>query len=462
MNQAPPEPDLSNVPSACQFFRLTGVRLTSIRFWGSCFSSLGCVLDVAGSASRLSRATRRTVCLGKIAVMVRGESPEFVPVGAPEVFALSSQTLRERLTDLLETLMVIQAGRLDLQVRDDYFLVGGRPVYLNDTDFLDKLDFGPGSAGYVGVGYTNVRRKNLCKNENAVLVVAVTWATFGTLLVLMVATLCLRGKRAAPQKRERGGPSLISRIIANLKDVLGILTSLFMPVSVALNILVLVDVWGVWPMWVLLPCILGPFLVSGLLCSDSWTCRGDHKVLPRDVSVAWFWPPSPPEVDFTTGGKTCPSSLRRVAYTTLLWPLGVLATPALDVLGILGRLGVHLLVEGEPLSFRYYQEARSLLQIVLETLPQSVFQSALYILGSSRATRIYVDDEVFISSIAISLLGILFNIGLLQKEAIERKKGFGALVLERFAAMRRLARLEVGSPKHAQIVTDEKMVDESL
>lgn len=383
--------------------------------------------------------------------MVRGESPEFVPVGAPEIFPLS---LRERRANLVETLAATQ-GRLDLQVRDDYFLVDGRAVYLNDTDFLDKLDFGPGSAAYVGVGYTNVRQKNLCKNRNAVLVVAVTWATFGALLLLMVAALCRRGRRAGPQK-ERGRTS---RIVANLKELLGVLTSLFMPVSVALNILVLVDVWGVWPMWVLLPCIVGPFLVSGLLLADSWASSGDWKALPQGVSVAWLWPPCPPDADFTPGGGTNLPFTRRLTLTVLLWPVGVLATPGFDVLGILGRLGVHLMIRGDPLSVRHYQEARSMLQIVLETLPQSVFQSALYILGSSRATRIYVDDEIFISSIAISLLGILFNVGSLLKEAIERQKGFGVLVVERFAAMRRLARLEAGSPKYAanQATLDEKM-----
>jgi hypothetical protein len=137
----------------------------------------------------------------------------------------------------------------------------------------------------------------------------------------------------------------------------------------------------------------------------------------------------------------------RLAYAVLLWPFGVLATVAFDLLGLFGWLGGHLTVEGVPMSIRYYQEARSLLQIAVETLPQSVFQSVLYILGSSRATRVYVDDVTFIASITISLAGILVNVGLLLKEAFESKEGVmhtWTLVKERFDGLALLAQLWAG------------------
>lgn len=327
----------------------------------------------------------------------------------------------------------------------DYFLVNGEPLFLNDTNFLDKLVFGPESAAYVGVGYTNVRQRNLCRNANARRVVIITWAAFGLLFFALIGGLSLRRWKASfqnpkPPKERAGCGACLAKWFKNLA---AIPTSLFMPVHIVLNILVLIDVWGAWPMWVLLPCIAGPFLISGLLISVAWT-RGSR--CSEGLGFAFVWPPqaaaSAQARDIATSGV-----MWRLAYAVLLWPFCVLATVAFDLLGLVGRLGGHLTVEGVPLSIRYYQEARSLLQIAVETLPQSVFQSALYILGSSRATRIYVDDITFIASITIFLAGILVNVGLLLKEAFESKEGVmhtWTLVKERFARLALLAQLQAG------------------
>ena len=59
------------------------------------------------------------------------------------------------------------------------------------------------------------------------------------------------------------------------------------------------------------------------------------------------------------------------------------------------RFGLHVGWEDEIVVFELYHEAWVLIELLLETLPQAVFQTALYLMGTSRATRIYIDQRIF-------------------------------------------------------------------
>jgi hypothetical protein len=73
--------DLSSVPSQCQVVRWMGGPISSIRFWDACTSGSGCVVNLIGSASRLSRQTRRYICLNKVSVFLEGDGPALVTSG---------------------------------------------------------------------------------------------------------------------------------------------------------------------------------------------------------------------------------------------------------------------------------------------------------------------------------------------------------------------------------------------
>jgi hypothetical protein len=77
--------------------------------------------------------------------------------------------------------------------------------------------------------------------------------------------------------------------------------------------------------------------------------------------------------------------------------------------GALGRVGFFPVVGDRCYSLELYLQSRLMLELLLRSLPQAVFQTALYLLGSSRATRIYIDQPIFVRSIGVSLLSVVFQ-----------------------------------------------------
>ncbi|GAQ77782.1 hypothetical protein KFL_000030580 [Klebsormidium nitens] len=67
-----------------------------------------------------------------------------------------------------------------------------------------------------------------------------------------------------------------------------------------------------------------------------------------------------------------------------------------------------------------YLNARAHLDVVLRSFPQAVFQSFVYVLGSSRGTRIYVDERIFVPSIAFSMFSLCVYLGTMLREALQR------------------------------------------
>ncbi|GAQ92877.1 hypothetical protein KFL_011770020 [Klebsormidium nitens] len=70
--------------------------------------------------------------------------------------------------------------------------------------------------------------------------------------------------------------------------------------------------------------------------------------------------------------------------------------------------------------------------LLLESLPQAAFQTGLYIVGSSRATRIYIDERIFVQSIVVSLLSLSMQYCTLLWEAVYEGKRLSRVFLDRF------------------------------
>lgn len=81
--------------------------------------------------------------------------------------------------------------------------------------------------------------------------------------------------------------------------------------------------------------------------------------------------------------------------------------------------------------FGGYHDSRVTLELLLEAVPQALFQTLLYVLGSSRSTRIYIDEQIFVRSIAFSLLSVLMHYCLTLWEAIYTAQPFWRICLAR-------------------------------
>lgn len=153
---------------------------------------------------------------------------------------------------------------------------------------------------------------------------------------------------------------------------------------------------------------------------------------PGHIRVRWLWP-LPDEASripvLETPGD--PSAIGAV-IAIILAPLGTLVVLLKDVCALLNQLGFHLVVEERTLGMQFYHEYRVMLELVLESIPQAIFQVALYILGSSRVTRIYIDEQIFARSIGFSLLSIVFQYGHTLLEAYENNISLSAAFRNRF------------------------------
>jgi hypothetical protein len=114
-------------------------------------------------------------------------------------------------------------------------------------------------------------------------------------------------------------------------------------------------------------------------------------------------------------------------------PTAAVAVVAYDTFASANKVGVHLRWGPDVYTLQPYFAFRSQLELVLRSIPQALFQSALYLLGSSRATRIYIDQRLFTLSISVSLVSILVQYNLLLKEVIQTRASLVTVLRRRFA-----------------------------
>jgi hypothetical protein len=201
-------------------------------------------------------------------------------------------------------------------------------------------------------------------------------------------------------------------------------------VDVVTDFLVLIEVWGVWPMWVILASVCAPIVVGAYMVARAWASNGSPARGWNGVHVRWLWPlPELGENEIAVEGK---GTLFSGLLAILLMPLGLLGVLVHDLLSVAERFGVHLAWGDEIVVFERYHDARGLTELLLESLPQAIFQSALYVLGSSRATRIYIDQRLFVQSIVVSLCILSMQYCCLLWEAVYEGKSLVRVFLDRF------------------------------
>jgi hypothetical protein len=201
-------------------------------------------------------------------------------------------------------------------------------------------------------------------------------------------------------------------------------------VDVVTDFLVLSEVWGAWPMWVVLASVCAPFLWASHVMAMAWSSSGSPVRGWKGFRVRWLWPlPAlSDEQPRTSDGW----SLRAEVWAILMLPLGLLGVLVQDLLSVAERFGLHLATGNRIVVFERYHESRVVVELLLESLPQAVFQTGLYIVGSSRATRIYIDQRIFVQSIVVSLCSLSVHYCTMLWEAVYEGKSLVGVFLDRF------------------------------
>ena len=390
-----PHLDLSSLPQSCQYAKTAAGRVHSIAFWDACSKGTGCVVDLTGSSYQLSRQTRRYACLNKVSILLEGDSPSLQTVGNSTA-----------LTNAYGT------------------------YWLNSTTFLDDIHLGLSGKAYTGVGFTRVQAGNLCGNPEAKGVIALAYGTFVFSLFLVTVALLVIGRwlrRTKGSGYTNNGKRHWVKVIALY--LWGVATAVVPVVDVVTDIVVLSEVWGSWPMWVVLASIIAPFLVAAYSVAYFWVSSGALRVGFREVRMRRMW--RPPMMDSVVE----PISRRQWAGmlpAVLLMPLGLMGALLFDFLAVLERLGLYLTIGERVISFEAYHDGRVSTELLLESIPQAVFQTGLYVLGSSRATRIYIDEYIFVQSIAIALLSVFVQYAYVLWEAVYTGRSIWAVLVTRF------------------------------
>jgi hypothetical protein len=231
-------------------------------------------------------------------------------------------------------------------------------------------------------------------------------------------------------------------------------------VDIVTDFLVLIEVWGVWPMWVILASVCAPFVVGAYMVARAWASTGSPVRGWDGVRVRWLWPlPELGESGALDGTK---GSFLSWVVTVLLLPLGLLGVLVQDLLSVAERFGLHLACGDEIVVFERYHDARGLTELLLESLPQAIFQSALYVLGSSRATRIYIDQRLFVQSIVVSLCSLSMQYCCLLWEAVYEGKSPIRVFLDRFknAGQPIVLRIEGGRSNNGEAILGKEDIQE--
>ncbi|GAQ92966.1 Leucine-rich repeat receptor-like protein kinase family protein, partial [Klebsormidium nitens] len=394
--------DLSSVPDSCKIVNLTGPHpdLESIRFWRACDE--GCVVSVAGTGARLSRSTRRKVCLGRISVFLSGDIP--VP-------------LYDTSGDFLGVLSNAQGN-----------------YALADPDFVDLIDLGRDGRAYTGVGFSRVQAGNLCGNPEAKAVTALVFGAFAVLSVVATITIVVVARW---RRRVRGG-GLESAVGGRLGFrrvglyMWGAALGVLPVVDVVTDFLVLSEVWGAWPMWVVLASVCAPFVWASFAVAKAWSSTGNPVGGWKELRVRWLWPL--PALANEPPRTTDWWSVRAVVVAILLLPMGLLGVLVQDLLSVAEKFGLHLATGDRILVFERYHESRVMVELLLESLPQAVFQTGLYVIGSSRATRIYIDQRIFVQSIVVSLCSLSVHYCTMLWEAVYEGRSLVRVFLDRFGS----------------------------
>jgi hypothetical protein len=130
-----------------------------------------------------------------------------------------------------------------------------------------------------------------------------------------------------------------------------------------------------------------------------------------------------------------------------LLPLGLLSVLVQDLLAVVEKFGLHLAWEDKIVVLEHYHEGRVLVELLLESFPQAAFQTALYVLGSSRATRFYIDEHIFVQSIVLSLLSLSMQYCCMVWKAVYEGMAMGRVFLDRLgsAGQTTVAELKLGT-----------------
>jgi hypothetical protein len=142
-------------------------------------------------------------------------------------------------------------------------------------------------------------------------------------------------------------------------------------VDLVTDILILNEVRGAWPMWVVLASVCAPFMFASYMLAKAWASTGSPVRSWKDLRVRWLWPL--PELDEERMGPFHKTARFSKLLAIVLLPLGLMGVLVQDLLSVVERFGFHLALGDEIVLYERYHESRVMVELLLESLPQATF-----------------------------------------------------------------------------------------
>jgi hypothetical protein len=158
------------------------------------------------------------------------------------------------------------------------------------------------------------------------------------------------------------------------------------------------------------------------------------RLNPLDLQTRFKWIPWYNLPDPTDSLPLGPLPWWGYPLVPLALPVTVIHVIMLDLLDLLDKIGAHLRFGPTVYSLYAYSDFQSQADLTLRSIPQAVFQTVLYLLGSSRATRIYIDEQILLASVVLSLLNVVVRFNFLAHEHLTTRVPVWTILRNRFAA----------------------------
>ena len=223
----------------------------------------------------------------------------------------------------------------------------------------------------------------VCSNHGAETDVAVIWGVFVACLIVMLA-ICVWAPVACTQQAAKE-PAVESRKrFARLKGLysshiapmmaLGSLTLYW--ADILLDVLVIANIWGHWPGYVLVSTLVGHYIIAGVIMA---------VFVARHYAVKW---------------------LAALPVLMLVLTIGL---PALDTAVFVSVVSCGLTGRclSPKLNIVEYQHMRDLVRAFSASLPTAILQSIVYVEGNNPHLGWYLSRDTVLWSVTLSAVQVL-------------------------------------------------------
>jgi hypothetical protein len=256
--------------------------------------------------------------------------------------------------------------------------------------------------------------RDLCNNDRAILIVVTTWTMVAVSVVVMtlVYKLVKRNKNLA---MEHGAKTLFLKAVrgvfawkrapenTRIRPVIVVghmFAALLYWADIVTDIIVIKFVWRSWPGYVFLSVLLVQYVFTAVAIGLQITQQ--HR-----LHSGW-WP----------------------VVSIALIP----AIPILDTIACIIVAPMHIPHVSDLADWHQYYLFRQVTETFFEAIPSAVLQSAVFVIGNSPSSKLYLDQWIFIPSIVVSSMLVMKNTGKFLWMCLDERAGLLHFLLSSITA----------------------------